>query len=117
MKDVLRWLGGRKPAAPPSLRAALRAAVERSDPGAGALQDRLAATGLAELRRVVGEPSTREHAIDLLAADALITYACEAAIEAAGHPVDREAVDPVERLTRDLSPDRFAGLMGEGVQE
>jgi len=113
LNELTRWLESRRPAAPPSLQAALRVALNHSDPGDGPVQDRLAMAGLATLRRVAAEPSTRDHALELLAADALITYACEAAVEAAEAEVgggDRPG-DPVETLTRTLNPARFAGLL------
>lgn len=108
MTDLLRWLESRRPAAPPSLRVAMREVVERADPGPGSLHDRLAIAGLDAVRRVVAEPSTRDHALELLAADALITYACEAALEA-----EDGAGDTIDILTRKLDPARFAGLLPE----
>jgi len=113
LSELTRWLESRRPAPPPSLQAALRVALNHSDPGDGPVHDRLARTGLATLRRVASELSTRDHALELLAADALITYACEAAVEAAEVAVgggDRTG-DAVENLTRTLDPARFAGLL------
>lgn len=113
MIELSRWLDARRPAPPPSLRAAIQRAIRRSDPGAGPLHMRLAATGLETLRRVAALPSTREHAEELLAADALITYACEAAVEADG--VDgADGGDALEALTAALGPARFAGLLPGG---
>lgn len=46
---------------------------------AEAAADALAGGGLAALRRVAARPSSRAEALNLLAADALLTHACEAA--------------------------------------
>lgn len=76
------WLAARAPAVPQ----ALRAAVERELAGAGAGGDpvsELADSGCRALRRAVASPGrSRETAMLLLAADALLTYACEAAADA-----------------------------------
>jgi hypothetical protein len=82
---VQAWLAGRGPAAPPGLAARLEdAAAMPGAPGIeGALADRLARLGLALLNRVAGAPAGgRELAADLLAADAMVTYAFEAQAEA-----------------------------------
>jgi hypothetical protein len=109
MADLLGWLDARRPEPPPSLRAALHQAVREGDPGTGTVARRLAAAALRALGQVVGLPSTRAHALRLLAADALFTYACEAALEA-GAGDDPEAID---RLLSDLDPRRFGDLLQE----
>lgn len=77
---VLEWLARRHPAPPDSLRAHLATAVTDR---AAALPDHLALEGAALLARVMGSPgSGRERALDLLAADAFVTYAFEAQAEA-----------------------------------
>jgi hypothetical protein len=77
------------------------------DPGHGSVPVRLAAVGLEVLGRVVHAPATRADALTLLAADALLTYACEAA-------VDDDAVDgddPVPAALDALDLRRFARLV------
>jgi hypothetical protein len=78
--DLLRWLDMRRPATPAVLRERLRAVADDS---ALAVPEQLARLGLAMLARVVARPAAgRELALDLLAADALVTYAFEAQAEA-----------------------------------
>lgn len=76
--------------------------MAETDPSAP-LYDRLAAAGLAALQDVVGRPSERGTATTLLAADALLTYACEAAAEA--------GPDALDRLTASLDFARFSHLI------
>ncbi|HEY6807534.1 MAG TPA: hypothetical protein VI160_02005 [Gemmatimonadales bacterium] len=73
------WLDARRPAPPPALRAHLDAALA-ADPGPDApLADQLATLGRRLLERVAEAPGQpRAQALDLLAADALVTYAFEA---------------------------------------
>lgn len=85
----------------------MRDAVARSDPGVGTTSERLAASALDALGRVVTRPSTRARALELLAADALLTYACEAAVEPDAGP------DAMERLMAALDLQRFADLLSE----
>lgn len=74
------WLDARRPAPPPTLRAHLGRRVQAGEEGA--LSDRLATAGCDLLRRVLSRPAAgRELALDLLAADALVTYAFEAQAE------------------------------------
>lgn len=76
---VLEWLARRQPPPPDALRAHLVAHVtDRS----GSLPDHLALDGAALLARVATAPNARrERALDLLAADAFVTYAFEAQAE------------------------------------
>jgi hypothetical protein len=81
---VGEWLALRQPAPPPALVARLEA-VLGDDLGAGATTAtevclRAAERLVAELLR--GDCSSRESALDLLTADALVTYAFEAAADA-----------------------------------
>lgn len=79
------WLDARRPAPPPTLRAHLdrRVTPAPAGGGEGALPDHLAAAGRDLLQRVRSHPAAgRELALDLLAADALVTYAFEAQAEA-----------------------------------
>ena len=77
--DLMTWLAERRPAPPPALEARLRAAVTDS---AEPLTAHLADVGGALLARVAAAPAGgRELALDLLAADAFVTYAFEAQAE------------------------------------
>ena len=75
MSDIRKWIDARQPPAPMDLRPWLHTDVE-----SGSMTERitnLARTALDEAR---GNPGrVRESAFHLLAADALVTYACEAA--------------------------------------
>jgi hypothetical protein len=77
---VLAWLDQRRPAPP----AALRAQIERAvTDGPLPLPAHLTDQGRALLGTVASRPAAgRELALDLLAADAFITYAFEAQAEA-----------------------------------
>ncbi|HYK82260.1 MAG TPA: hypothetical protein VEU55_03885 [Gemmatimonadales bacterium] len=80
-RAVLAWLEARRPAPPPALRAHLEATVTDA-PATVALPDHLALLGRATLARVTARPEGgRELALDLLAADAFVTYAFEAQAE------------------------------------
>jgi hypothetical protein len=77
--DVLAWLDTRRPAAPAALRAQVARAVTA---GPLPLPAHLVEVGRALLERVASQPAGgRELALDLLAADAFITYAFEAQAE------------------------------------
>ena len=79
---VRAWLDARRPAPPPTLREHLDRRVPSAAAGE-ALPERLAGAGLALLERVLSHPGGgRELALDLLAADAFVTYAFEAQAEA-----------------------------------
>jgi hypothetical protein len=101
------WIEGRRPALPPSLQQEIEAALARHDPGTGSLAERLAGAGIAALGQVASSDQGRQGALPLLAADALITYACEAAAEAeaAGHD------GAVKRITGALGPATFTRLL------
>jgi len=75
------WLNGRLPRPPEDLHARVRAEViglgEPEDARTGLIN-----AGCAALGRALAQPGrVRAAAFDLLAADALVTYACEAALE------------------------------------
>ena len=79
--QLLAWLDTRRPVPPAALRARLEAALTAGDVR---LPEQLAALGRVLLDGVASRPDGgRELALDLLAADALITYAFEAQAEAA----------------------------------
>ena len=81
--QLAHWLDERRPTPPPTLRAHLDAAVASLEPADAALPDQLASLGRRLLERVASAPGQpRAHALDLLAADALVTYAFEAQSEA-----------------------------------
>ncbi|HYK09535.1 MAG TPA: hypothetical protein VEV39_01920 [Gemmatimonadales bacterium] len=79
-EDLSTWLSGRKPAAPAALAVRLADAVGNE---AGAPPSTLAFLGDHLLGRVAAATTQdRRQALDLLAADALVTYAFEAQAEA-----------------------------------
>lgn len=110
MKDPRRWLDARRPVPPGSLRTALTRALESAGdtaPSTGSsVAERLADAGLATLRSVLAGDAGRTSAPALLAADALLTYACEAAAE--------EGPAAVARLGERLSPQAFEALLESG---
>ena len=92
-RELLDWLGNRHPAPPAALRAHLEAAVVD---GTEPLPQHLARLGNELLARVARHPAGgRELALDLLAADAFVTYAFEAQAEA--------EVDGLARLAQDVT--------------
>jgi len=79
---LLAWLDARRPAPPDALRACLAAGVTDADL---TLPEHLAELGRRALARVTSRAQAeagRELALDLLTADAFITYAFEAQAEA-----------------------------------
>jgi len=82
-REVLAWLEGRRPVPPDALRAGLEAAVTEAELSPLVpLPDQLALLGRRVLGRVAARPAGgRELALELLAADAFITYAFEAQAE------------------------------------
>jgi hypothetical protein len=79
-QDVVAWLDTRVPAPPGALRARLERMIDDSPEP---LPEHLARLGRDLLDRVARNPEQgRELALDLLAADAFVTYAFEAQTEA-----------------------------------
>jgi acyl-homoserine lactone acylase PvdQ len=79
VSDIRSWIDARQPPAPMDLRPWLHTDLE-----SGSMTERiarLARTALDEARANPGR--VRESAFHLLAADALVTYACEAALDEA----------------------------------
>ena len=78
---LARWLDDRRPVPPPALRAridvALGDSLQRSEQAA--VESCLSAGERLVASLLAANATTRESAIDLLAADALVTYAFEAA--------------------------------------
>ena len=76
---LVTWLAARRPAAPPTLVEPMTRWLTDSPAN---LPEHLALAGHALLDRVLARPDGgRELALDLLAADALVTYAFEAQAE------------------------------------
>lgn len=97
------WLARRQTGVPTSLAERMRLYFDRS--ASDALPDRLAHAGLDALVVALQRPDERASAIDLLAADALLTAAFEAAAE--------EGVAAVDRLAAATAPAAFAELLTE----
>lgn len=78
---ALAWLAERQPAPPPALAARLRDALAGvSGPADDAVAERCLAAGEHLLAGLLARDcGSRDAALDLLAADALVTYAFEAA--------------------------------------
>ncbi len=103
MIDLTEWVAARRPPMPEPLKAHVVTMLERHAPPTGDVAERLAAAALGGLAAVIDGPGGRTSAAPLLAADALLTYACEAAAESGPEALDR--------LTRALAPSRFDGLL------
>jgi hypothetical protein len=98
---IAEWLAARRPRPPGALRARIEAELASSlGEDASLATDRLLEAGerMAQLLLRSGSTS-RESALDLLAADALVTYAFEAASEAPADLVAR-ATDAMRRIAR-----------------
>jgi hypothetical protein len=112
-EEVRAWLEGRQPVPPASLRAQIDSAlagVPGAQPespalaeGEGRVAGVLGEAALDRLRAALGAGKDRRAAMDLLAADALLTYACEAAAEA--------GPDALEALIQEYGPERLARLL------
>lgn len=108
MRPVDDWLAVRLAGAPPELGAAIRELVDEvpaAGTGAEAIPEHLAAAALAGFEGVLAETEvdrrSRRAALRLLAADAALTYAFEAAVDLGTDPW---------RLADRLGPN---GLLGE----
>ena len=73
MNDARAWLERHTAQAPPVLRQ--RVLHYAGEPPAGSLAEHLADAGVRALAAVEGHPGDRSAALDLLAADALVTLA------------------------------------------
>jgi hypothetical protein len=90
VSDMKAWLAERDPPPPPDLAEALEPEI-----GGLSLEASLTEAGLSRLDQALTRPGRiRESAFRLLEADALLTYACEAALD---------AEDPQGALRRILS--------------
>jgi hypothetical protein len=85
VSSIVEWLGTREPAPPDALLARLGEALGAdAQRDAGDAAEVCLAAGERLLAKVLREgEASRDHALDLLAADALVTYAFEAA---SSHP-------------------------------
>lgn len=94
------WLAQREAGVPKSLVARMRHHLAGRT---GPLPERLAHAGLDALRAALEAPDQRASALDLLAADALLTAAFEAAAE--------EGMAAVDRLAAATGPATFEDLL------
>lgn len=106
---VADWIRARSPAPPPAFMALVIASLGRraNDDAAGATECCLDAAIALLDELLVGEPLQRDDASALLAADALVTYAFEAAARAPGRLDDR-AAEAMVRLAALAGDDRQA---------
>jgi hypothetical protein len=81
MSEAAVWLTARITDAPDALRDRMLAALSEVS-GAEEIHEHLGQASALCLERAMAEQARRESAMDLLAADALLTHACEAAAEA-----------------------------------
>jgi hypothetical protein len=80
-ESIADWLDAREPAAPPSLRARIDVAIKSVPDAGSSIAATLGEAAVVALRGAVARCEERSAAIDLLAADALLTYMMEAAAE------------------------------------
>lgn len=83
MSDAASWLATRIDGAPAQLRDHMTAALAGTDASLP-VAEQLALAAADCLTRALAAPSSRASALDLLAADALLTHACESAAGTAG---------------------------------
>lgn len=89
MSELGTWVAGRRPQPPSDLQETLRQDVSGGD----VVTEPLLEAACERLDAAIARPERlRESAFDLLAADALVTYACEAALES------KEPMGALERL-------------------
>jgi hypothetical protein len=81
VNDVHEWLAAGSRGVPPALAQRLRESVVTS---AGSVDDLLSAGERLLKSAIVADPMTRTQALDVLGADALVTYAFEAAADEPG---------------------------------
>ena len=77
MSEAERWLAAHVEHAPEQLRATMLNAVRETS--AATVAQHLAQAGMICLRKALRDPAKRPSALELLAADALFTHACQAA--------------------------------------
>lgn len=96
MNTLREWLATRKPEPPPKLAERLAEIVGDEAFDGASTADVLIERGIQTLRTAL---SDRDGALDLLAADALITYAMEAAADDFA-TMDATAADAIQRIAR-----------------
>lgn len=96
MNTLREWLATRKPEPPPKLAERLAEIVGDEAFNGASTADVLIERGIQTLRSAL---SDRDGALDLLAADALITYAMEAAADDFA-TMDATAADAIQRIAR-----------------
>lgn len=96
MNTLRDWLASRKPEPPPQLAGRLAEIVGDEAFNGASTADVLIGRGIETLRSAL---SDRDGALDLLAADALITYAMEAAADDFA-TMDAMAADAIQRVAR-----------------
>ncbi|MGH7471818.1 MAG: hypothetical protein ACRENP_28035, partial [Longimicrobiales bacterium] len=106
-RSTLAWLSRRETPPPFELERRVRRAIERLTAPATTVPDVLVAAAFQCMRDAARSGVQRSAANELLAADALLTYACEAAAE--------QGVDRLEQLTGDLDVNRFEELAREAL--
>lgn len=102
MKDALAWLSPRVAGAPKQLEQRMTEALQ-AVAAQRTVQDQLAEAALWCLRRSLEEEQRAEKALQLLAADALLTHACEAAAEMGS--------DALTLFTATWNANRFESLL------
>lgn len=101
--DARVWLARREPAPSERLLERMQDALSSVDRVHGDLASQLGEAALTCLRATLERPGNRAAALDLLAADALLTYGCEAATF--------EDADAIERFARDYGAARLGRLL------
>lgn len=92
------WLDGRDPPPPVELRSRL----DDDLGGTAHLAARLTEAAVRRLRQARARPGERAAAFDLLAADAYLTYACEAAVDPGVRSAGTEGAGPgTEEILRE----------------
>lgn len=102
--QALAWLDARPEPAPPEVRQRMAEAL--AGVLAGTVPGALAEGALACLQATIAAPQHRATALDLLAADALLTYALEAAAEI--------SAAALREMTQAYGPNALASLLPEG---
>lgn len=102
--QALAWLDARPEPAPPEVRQRMAEAL--AGVMAGTVPGALAEGALACLQATIAAPQQRATALDLLAADALLTYALEAAAEI--------SAAALREMTQAYGPNALASLLPEG---
>lgn len=105
MTDALAWLRTRTPPPPERLMRRMERALDGTHAD-GDLVIRLGDAAIDCLRAALAAASRRDAALDLLAADGLLTYAWEAA--------STHGADGLDRFAAAYSPDRLATLLSDG---